>query len=223
MLRFAPLDWSVGLIPAAPGSSVAFATTRRPFVSLGRRIHMPQTKLYTLEEYHDMPEFEHYELVLGVPTALPIMPWVHGYVQARLTVALGYHVDANRLGTVLSEKFLTHRDPDTVRIPDIMFVAREALVGTDMMEDPALFKATLAIEVISKGKSRRYTLEKIAEYFRVGVLEGWIVDQRRKTVTTHRPNGETRTYIETDVLDGGDVLPGFRYPLAQLFAKPDFG
>jgi hypothetical protein len=37
---------------------------------------------------------------------------------------------------------------------------------------------------------------------------------RRRTVRVHQPDREP---VEGDVLDGEDVLPGFRLPVADLF------
>jgi hypothetical protein len=37
-------------------------------------------------------------------------------------------------------------------------------------------------------------------------------------VTIHRPNAKPEILSEDDTLDGGDLLPGFRYPLSRLFS-----
>jgi hypothetical protein len=36
-------------------------------------------------------------------------------------------------------------------------------------------------------------------------------------VTVYRSNTDLRVLTKTEQLDGGDVLPGFKLPLAQLF------
>jgi len=41
-------------------------------------------------------------------------------------------------------------------------------------------------------------------------------------VAAYTPDGIARILRETDVLDGGDVIPGFSMPVADLFAS-DFG
>ncbi len=57
----------------------------------------------------------------------------------------------------------------------------------------------------------------LREYFTSGTRLAWIVDPKTKTVRVHTsPTASTR--LEGDAtLDGGDVLPGFRLPLADLF------
>lgn len=188
---------------------------------------MPQIKLYTLEEYLEHPDFEHYELVAGepVPLARLVAPMGHNLPQSRLLAALLTYVEANGMGLVSSERVLTKHDPITVRIPDIVFGAPATLRRVDdpYKDRPVWPTADLAVEVRSQGQTLKKLGEKITEYFAVGVREVWVVEWKRQTLTKYRPEGTTQTYIATDILDGGDVVPGFRYPLAKLFTLPDFG
>jgi Uma2 family endonuclease len=45
----------------------------------------------------------------------------------------------------------------------------------------------------------------------------WVLRTRRKTISVHRSGREVIVLGIGDVLDGEDVLPGFRLPLAELF------
>lgn len=186
---------------------------------------MPQTKLYTLEEFIANPDFKHYELVAGepVPLARYLTPVAHGITQLRLGAALTSHVETNQLGLATIGRLVTRNDPTTIREPDIMFASWDSLEGVDVATSEPWPAADLAVEVRSEGQSLPDLDEKTEEYFGVGVREVWIVDWRRHTVTTHRPNGESRTYIETDTLDGREIVPGFRYRLAPLFKLARFG
>lgn len=56
-------------------------------------------------------------------------------------------------------------------------------------------------------------------YLRHGVRLVWVVDPRAETVTVHRPDADAFTLGAGDVLDGGDVLPGFILPVADIFAE----
>ena len=59
---------------------------------------------------------------------------------------------------------------------------------------------------------------KLGEYFASGTRLAWIVDPKTRTVRVHTsPTESTRLDADTGVLDGGDVLPGFRLPVADLF------
>lgn len=45
----------------------------------------------------------------------------------------------------------------------------------------------------------------------------WFVDPDKRSVTVYAAPDEMRELTEADTLDGGDVLPGFSLPLAELF------
>ena len=50
----------------------------------------------------------------------------------------------------------------------------------------------------------------------------WVLEPRDHSVTTYRSRTDVRVLKSDDRLDGFDVLPGFRVPVAELFAPPDF-
>ncbi len=59
------------------------------------------------------------------------------------------------------------------------------------------------------------------EYFAAGTRLAWVVDPKTETVRVHR---EPRKFIVLrvgDVLDGGDVIPGLRIPVQDLFSLED--
>jgi hypothetical protein len=45
----------------------------------------------------------------------------------------------------------------------------------------------------------------------------WFVEPSARRVTVHRPNEQPRTFIATETLRGGHLLPGFQYPLSRFF------
>jgi len=45
-----------------------------------------------------------------------------------------------------------------------------------------------------------------------------VVSDRRRTVTVHRTGQPPRVLRGEEVLDGEDVVPGFRLPLPEIFA-----
>ena len=47
----------------------------------------------------------------------------------------------------------------------------------------------------------------------------WVIDPRKRTAAAYT-DPDLKTFVsETGSLDGGDVLPGFRVPLAKLFER----
>lgn len=75
----------------------------------------------------------------------------------------------------------------------------------------------LAVEVVSPTDYAEDLLEKVEEYLRAGVRLVWVVYPRRELLQVYQSLTQIRGLTRQDELDGGDVLPGFRLPLAALF------
>ncbi len=175
----------------------------------------------TADELFMMPEDGFlYELVRGELRKMSPPGSEHGMLVARLTVALGSHVEANDLGVAFGAEtgFKLASNPDTVLAPDFAFVSNERIPATGIPVAYWQGAPDLAVEVISPGNSRREMEEKVKEYFAAGVRMVWMVYPKRRTVTIHRPEVEAVTLTENEMLDGQDVVPGFQYSIAKLFA-----
>ncbi len=60
--------------------------------------------------------------------------------------------------------------------------------------------------------------EKMTEYFQSGVRMVWIVDPEDRTVAVYCSMDEGRILHESAILDGDDVLPGFKCRVSELFS-----
>src|SRR5919204_3339289 len=78
----------------------------------------------------------------------------------------------------------------------------------------------LAAEIASPNQYGREMGAKARRYLRAGTRLVWIVWPRRRQVDVWCPGDQTpsQTLGLADSLDGLDVVPGFTYPLAKLFA-----
>ena len=114
--------------------------------------------------------------------------------------------------------FLLSRDPDHVRAPDVAFVRRERVEAVGYTHGFFPGAPDLAVEVISP--SDRYTEvdEKVAEWLAAGTSMVVVVNPRNRTVRVHRPTTDSVLLTEEDTLDGGDVVPGWEMPVADIFA-----
>jgi Uma2 family endonuclease len=61
-------------------------------------------------------------------------------------------------------------------------------------------------------------MSKVTMYLQAGLRLVWLVDPAERTVTVFRPDAALKLLGEGDTLDGGDVLPGFSVPVADIFA-----
>ncbi len=162
-----------------------------------------------------------YDLVKGELRKISPAGSEHGAIIVRLTVALGQYVEENDLGEVFAAEtgFKLASNPDTVLGPDLAFVSNEKIPPTGI---PVKFWSgapDLAVEVISPGNTRREIEEKIEEYLASGVPLVWIINPKHRTVIIHRANIEPVMLVESDTLDGGNILPGFQYSIARLFTR----
>jgi Uma2 family endonuclease len=179
-------------------------------------------ELMTAEEFLMMPhDGFRYDLVKGELLKMSPAGGEHGVRIGRLSTALGRHVEDNDLGEVLGAEtgFKLFSNPDTVRAPDIAFVSKERIPEGDFSEKFWEFAPDLAVEVVSPSESYDEVLEKIDDYLEAGVKAVWIVRSRKKTVSVYRAGQPTKVLTVNDALDGEDVVPGFKYSIAKLFAR----
>ena len=74
----------------------------------------------------------------------------------------------------------------------------------------------LAVEVVSPGDRAGAVRTKVAQWLRAGTLLVWVIDPRRRSARVYRPDGTARLVSESDMIEGEEVLPGFRVPLARF-------
>jgi Uma2 family endonuclease len=78
---------------------------------------------------------------------------------------------------------------------------------------------TLAVEILSPSDTLENIHRKLDWYAECAVPVVWTINPYLRTVTVHRPGLPPDTFNETQELDGGAELPGFRVPVAGLFAR----
>lgn len=172
----------------------------------------------TAEELLDLPDDGfRYELVRGELRQMAPGGYEHGRVAARTARVLDGFVSEHRLGEVVGAEtgFVLARDPDTVRAPDAAFVAAER-VPTDR-DGYAELAPDLVVEVVSPSDRAAEVADKVLMWLEAGCRMVWVLYPQRRAAV-HRPGGEARLLGPDDVLDGGEVLPGFALPVADLFA-----
>ena len=130
------------------------------------------------------------------------------------------HVQAHRLGTVCAAEtgFYLSRDPDTVRAPDVSFVAQERIPAEADTDDYWPIAPDLAVEVVSPSERTAEVLAKVADYLEAGTRLVWVVYPQTQTIVVYRPSAEVRLLSVGDTLEGEDVMPGFACPVADVFA-----
>ena len=190
----------------------------------------PPPALMTAEELLTYPEPDNKrtELVRGRLVVREPPGMYHGEYAARVVMAIGtylIHDQAARgaeqtRGRVLTcdPGFTLARNPDTVRAPDVAYVSRARWAGP-MPHGYGEFAPDLAVEIQSPNDRPGAVLAKIGDWLNAGALLVWVIDPIRRAVAVYRADGSHAVLDDTESLNGGDVLPGFTYAVAELLAE----
>lgn len=169
--------------------------------------------------------FEHLEIVDGEWVGLSseedeyVGGEEHGTIEFRLLLAIGNYVVEHKLGRVYpgDTDFILQGTPHALRLkrrPDVAFVSEKRVKKT---KGYIYASPDLAIEVISPTERPGPILKKLGEYLTYGVKQVWHVYPAKQEIIVYLPDGSNHTYPITDTVPGGDVLPGFSLPIADLF------
>jgi Uma2 family endonuclease len=133
---------------------------------------------------------------------------------------LGMFARTHRLGRALIEFiFRIDQAKNLPRRPDVAFVSHTSWPVHRRVPDVPVWDMVpdLAIEIVSPSNTADHILEKIHDYFKAGVRGVWVVYPRQQEVYVYASPTQIQVLQLGQELDGGDLVPGFRLPLAALF------
>ncbi len=166
-----------------------------------------------------VPDNMLYEIVEGQILEKPV-----GAKQVQIAFMLAYRIESfaepKRLGHAITEMIFRidpakdlQRRPDAAFISDVRWPFRRRVPDVpvwDLVPD-------LAIEVVSLSNSADAVNDKMREYFEAGSSQVWVVYPKRSEIYVYSSTKQIQVSQLGDELDGGDLLPGFRLPVAALF------
>ena len=177
-------------------------------------------QLVTADELFLMPrDGFRYELVKGELRKMSPSGSEHGAIVVNITLPLAQHVKANNLGVCFGAEtgFKIASAPDTVRAPDLAFVSRERIPESGITKKFWQGAPDLAVEVLSPGDTVYELEEKVQQWLAAGTKAVWVLNPKRRGVSVYRSMSDVTLLAESDELDGGDVVPGFRCKVADFF------
>ncbi len=161
-----------------------------------------------------------YELVRGdLMMMTPASPR-HGRYASRLDAALRTYVDEHDLGDVYVDEpgFFLKAEPEAVvRAPDVAFVAKARIPPEEEQAGFWQLAPDLVAEIISPSETAQEIQSKVGDYLQAGTRLIWLVYPATKTVVEYRSRAQICELTFDDMLEGGEVIPGFQYPLCKLF------
>ena len=159
------------------------------------------------------------ELVDGVLVE-KVMDYGESRLAFELITYLGIFLREHNLGTAAGPDGLLKLTTGLVRVPDVSFVSWARLPGGKIPSQPIpKLPLDLAVEIISKGNTPAEMSRKLREYFKAETRLVWFLYPKTKTARVYTAPTTWVEVGEDGALDCGDVLPGFRLPLRELFAR----
>jgi Uma2 family endonuclease len=172
----------------------------------------------TAEQLFNAPDLGRCELLQGELIKMSPAGSRHGWLVLEIGGALRDFVNPRTLGVVFGAEtgFLIGRNPDTVRAPDVAFVTA-ARTPEDLPEGFFPGPPDLAVEVLSPGDRASEVLAKVQDWLQAGARAVWVVDPKSKSITVYQGPQQIALLKVGEELAGGDLLPGFRLALADIF------
>ena len=176
--------------------------------------------LVTGEDLPAMGDIGLAELVEGRIIHMSPTGGKHAIYELNFAEPLKGFAKQHRLGKVMVGEvgIYTRRNPDTVRAADVAFISNERYARwnktgyLDVAPD-------LVVEIMSPDERWNDVIQKLREYFGVGVRLVWVAHPETRTVYAYRSMTDVCEFGESDTLTGDDVLPGFSVLLASLFEE----
>lgn len=143
----------------------------------------------------------------------------HGRLAMNIASPLDHYVRQQKLGTVLAAEtgFLVARNPDTGLAPGAAFVRRERVEegGDTIGYWPGA--PGLAVEIVSRHDLYTEIEAKVGAWLAAGTRMVIVVNPHQHRATVYRSLQEIAILTDDDTLDGGEVVPGWRMPVRELF------
>ena len=165
---------------------------------------------------HD-PEL--YEIINGQKVFMDATGGDHGWIELNVASAIRDYARPQRLGRVQVGEvgIYIQRNPDRVRAADVLFISLERYTRLSNPSGYLDVAPELVVEVLSPADTVMGMMQKLRDYFSIGVRLVWLIDPEAHTVFAYRSLTDVREFTEADTLPGDDVLPGFAIPIISLF------
>jgi Uma2 family endonuclease len=178
-----------------------------------------QEKRYTLAEFHEFSERPEnkdrlFELIRG-EIVEKMASFTPSRIAARVLRYMDTFADEHNLGYVTGADGSYILSEDYEFMPDVGYISKARLPQEPerQVEGPP----DLAVEVKSPTDSKRELRQKAEVYLRFGTKMVWLVFPDEKCVEVYVPDKDVLEFTIDDILDGGEVLPGFKLPVRAIF------
>lgn len=164
-----------------------------------------------------------HELVDGELVMSPKNNWQHGDICAQLLTALRAYAITHSLGAVWDSSTGFWMRNRNCRAPDISFVSKARLKGLKR-SDRQFFQGApdLAVEILAPSNTRGEIDARLKDFFASGTQIAWVINPENECAEICRTLTERKLVGSGGFLDGEHLLPGFQFPIADLFKEWDW-
>jgi Uma2 family endonuclease len=159
------------------------------------------------------------EIVEGVWTPMTRSTWRHGEVARNATFLLTLYMREHPEWTAATcdPGAMLKGSKDTLRGPDVAMIRCERRPTGTGVEGWLVGAPELAVEVAGDSQSSSLLARKALEYLSAGSQMVWVIDGQAELVMVFTPPNQLRILGAEDVLDGGELLPGFTCAVSEFF------
>ena len=183
-------------------------------------------KIWTEAELQSLPEDGYlHEIVNGELVMSPKNNFFHGRICTRLLVALENFNRSHRLGIVLDSSTGFWMYNRNCRAPGVSFVSKARLESLGFGPTERRFfpgAPDLAAEVLSLNNTRAEIDERLRDFFGSGTQIAWVIDPEQECAEICHAPDQRQLIGPGGFLDGENLLPGFCYPIMDLFKDWDW-
>jgi Uma2 family endonuclease len=178
-------------------------------------------KVWTEADLEALPEDGYiHEIVDGDLVMSPKNNWQHGDICTQLLIAIGQHAKQQNLGAVWDSSTGFWMRNRNCRAPDIAFVSKARLKGRKRSERQFFPGAPdLAVEVLAPSNTRAEIDSRLKDFFASGTQIAWIIDPQKQCAEVCHSLTDRKLIGSGAFLEGEHLLPGFCFPIVELFKE----
>jgi Uma2 family endonuclease len=159
------------------------------------------------------------ELIDGILVEKPMGAY-ESLLASLLITEINNYLTANPIGFVTGEQGPYRLLPRRMRVPDVAFVRWDRLPTRKLPRGQVLRVAPdLVVEVLSPSNTKKEMEKKLREYFNAGVRLVWYVDPEKRTAEVYTSPTDVEKLDADGILDGQEVLPGFKLKIKDWLDK----
>jgi Uma2 family endonuclease len=182
---------------------------------------LPLLTVDELREFEQRPENRDrkFELIEGIIYEKMTASFLSSSVGLRLGQLLLNYLDENPIGRASGSDGGYILSDGNRYLPDIGYISKERL--PESIDEEIPMAPDFAVEVKSPSNSRPELQQKALKYLQYGTRLVWIVYPNEQVVEVFKATAGPPEILAIKVggtLDGGEVLPGFRVDVAEVFA-----